>query len=49
MEYTLKLTVEELSVINLGLQEVKMRLAVPTIQKINQQITEQLPKEEEPE
>lgn len=49
MEYTLKLTVEELSVINLGLQEVKMRLAVPIIQKINQQITEQLPKEEEPE
>jgi hypothetical protein len=47
MEFILKLTEEDLSVINLGLQEVKMRLAVPVVNKINQQLKEREEKEKE--
>jgi len=40
-EFILKLSAEDIAVIDLGLQEVKLRLAGPLVQKINAQIQAQ--------
>ena len=40
-EFILRLTPADLSVINEGLQEVKLRLAAPLVDKINAQIRAQ--------
>lgn len=40
-EFVLTLTLADLSTINDGLQEVRLRLAAPLIAKINAQIAEQ--------
>lgn len=39
MEYTLRLTDEDLSHISMALQDVPFRVAAPLIQKINAQLT----------
>lgn len=49
-EFLLKLTTDDLTIIDMGLQEVKLRLSLPLLKKINAQIQEQqTPPVEKPE
>ncbi len=41
IEYTIKLTEQDLATINAGLQELPMKIAAPLVVKINQQLREQ--------